>query len=221
MNGHLEQVYVTSTAHWLWRKVGRIFPEVVDVGVGIGHEMGMLREVEVVLQDGDDAFGYVGISSKGRVVETVLAIAVGVIEALTLRRTAEAFGFGQRVKVDDGNFAWGETVSEINFSWSTYKYCNGTRNSLTKYNKESSYGIVDNKTVLEPNDDAAHVNWGGTWRMPTEAEWRELSYNYTSTWTSNFKGSGVTGRIITSNKDGYTDKSIFLPAAGGGGRPPK
>ena len=93
----------TSTAHRLWRKVGRIFPEVVDVGVGVGHEMGVLCEVEEVLQDGDDALGYVGITGKGREVEAVLAIAIGVIEALALWRAAEALGLGQRVKVDDGD----------------------------------------------------------------------------------------------------------------------
>ena len=93
----------TSTTHRLWWKVGRIFPEVVDVGVGVSYEMGVLREVEVVLQNGDDALGYVGISGKGREVEAVLAIAVWVIEALALRRAAEALGLGQRVKVDDGD----------------------------------------------------------------------------------------------------------------------
>ena len=74
----------------------------MDVGVGVGHEMGVLREVEIVLQDGDDALGYVGITSKGREVKAVLAIAVWVIEALALWRAAEALGLGQRVKVDDG-----------------------------------------------------------------------------------------------------------------------
>ena len=100
----------TSTAHRLWWKVGRIFPEVVDVGVGIGHEMGVLSEVEVVLQDGDDALGDIGITGKCCVVEAVLAIAVWIIEALALRRAAESFGLGQRVKVDDGDLLHHQVV---------------------------------------------------------------------------------------------------------------
>ena len=105
-------------------------------------------------------------------------------------------------------FAWGETEPKSNYSWSTYKWCNGSYNSLTKYNTSSSYGTVDNKTVLDPEDDAAHVNWGGSWRMPTDEEWTELIDNCTWTWTTE---NGVNGRLVTSNTNG---NSIFLPAAG-------
>ena len=111
-------------------------------------------------------------------------------------------------------FAWGETEPKTTYNWSTYKWCNGRYDSLTKYNKNSSYGAVDKKTVLDPEDDAAHVNWGGAWRMPTDEEWTELRENCTWTWTDNYNGTGVAGRIVTSNKAGYTNKSIFLPAAG-------
>ncbi len=77
-----------------------------------------------------------------------------------------------------------------------------------KYNTESSYGTVDNKTTLEPSDDAATVKLGGKWRMPTDAEWTELSNNCTWAWTTL---NGVAGYVVTSNKNG---NSIFLPAAG-------
>ena len=50
--------------------------------------------------------------------------------------------------------------------------------------------------------------------MPTDAEWTELFNNCTWTWTDNYNGTGVAGRIVTSNVDGHKDKSIFLPAAG-------
>ena len=105
-------------------------------------------------------------------------------------------------------FAWGETEPKSNYSWSTYKWCNGSSNTQTKYNTNSSYGTVDNKTVLDPEDDAAHVNWGGSWRMPTDEEWTELRTKCTWTWTSQ---NGVNGRLVT----GPNGKSIFLPAAGG------
>lgn len=104
-------------------------------------------------------------------------------------------------------FAWGETQPKSDYSWSTYKWCNGGYNTQTKYNTESSYGTVDNKTVLDLEDDAAHVNWGGSWRMPTDEEWTELWTKCTWTWTTQ---NGVNGRLVT----GPNGKSIFLPAAG-------
>ncbi|MGN0186311.1 MAG: hypothetical protein ACI392_01005, partial [Paludibacteraceae bacterium] len=111
-----------------------------------------------------------------------------------------------------GNYyAWGETEPKSTYNWSTYKWCNGSYNTQTKYCTNSSYGTVDNKTVLDPEDDAARANWGGAWRMPTDAEWTELRENCEWTWTDDYNGTGVAGRIITSNING---NSIFLPAAG-------
>ena len=111
-------------------------------------------------------------------------------------------------------FAWGETESKEVYDWSTYKWCNGSYNTLTKYNNHISYGTVDDKVVLELEDDAAHANWGGSWRMPTFSELRELHDNCTWTWTSDYNGTGVAGRIVTSKITGYTDKSVFFPASG-------
>ena len=108
-------------------------------------------------------------------------------------------------------FAWGETTTKSTYNWSTYKYCNGSYNNLTKYNNSSSYGSVDNKTTLELSDDAARANWGGSWRMPTDAEMTELREQCTWTWTTQ---NGVKGYKVTSKKSGYTNQSIFLPAAG-------
>ena len=110
-------------------------------------------------------------------------------------------------------FAWGEIAEKEEYSWTTYKWCNGTNNSLTKYctsGKFVSYGTVDNKTELEASDDAAQVYWGGKWRTPTIDEVSELTkaYNCTWTWTTQ---NGVNGFIVTSKKNG---NSIFLPAAG-------
>ena len=110
------------------------------------------------------------------------------------------------------HFAWGETEPKTTYDFSTYKWCNGSYNTLTKYNTTISFGVVDNKTILEPSDDAATVNWGagtgGTWRMPTYEEMTELRTECTWTWTAQ---NGVEGYIVTSQKNG---NSIFLPAAG-------
>jgi hypothetical protein len=112
-------------------------------------------------------------------------------------------------------FAWGETEGyndgKTYFDWSTYKWCNGSYDSLTKYNTSSSYGTVDNKTELDLEDDAAYVNnWGPEWRIPSLEQFEELinSRYTTTTWTTQ---NGVYGRKITSKKNG---NSVFLPAAG-------
>ena len=108
-------------------------------------------------------------------------------------------------------FAWGETTTKETYDWSTYKWCNGSYDKQTKYNNNSSYGTVDKKTTLDLSDDAARANWGGSWRMPTDAEMTELRTNCTWTWTTQ---NGVNGYKVTSKKSGYTSNSIFLPAAG-------
>ena len=106
-------------------------------------------------------------------------------------------------------FAWGETEPKSDYSWSTYHWCSGTETSLTKYNCSSFNGpVVDDKYELDPEDDAARINWGGYWRMPKISEWDALIENCTSCWT---KRNGVDGVILTSKING---NSIFLPAAG-------
>ena len=105
-------------------------------------------------------------------------------------------------------FAWGETEPKSTYDWSTYKWCQGSRTTMTKYCDNSFYGTVDNKTQLDLSDDAAHVNWGDSWRMPTDDEWEELAVKCTWTWTTQ---NGVEGRKVTSRTNG---NSIFLPAAG-------
>ena len=110
-----------------------------------------------------------------------------------------------------GNYyAWGETTTKSNYDWSTYKLCKGSKNTMTKYCTHSSYGTVDNKTELDSADDAATVNWGSNWQMPSLAQFQELiNSNYTTTtWTTQ---NGFYGREITSKING---NSIFLPATG-------
>ena len=111
-------------------------------------------------------------------------------------------------------FAWGETDSKKDYSWATYKYANVGEfyhYKFTKYCTDASSGdngFIDNKTVLEPEDDAATANWGNVWRMPTDAEWTELREQCTWTWTAQ---NGMNGYQVASKTNG---NSIFLPAAG-------
>ena len=105
-------------------------------------------------------------------------------------------------------FAWGETKTKTTYEWDNYKWCRGDENSATKYCKNSKNGRVDNKTSLDLSDDAAYINWGGDWRMPTDEELRELHTDCNWQWTTQ---KGVYGYRVISKKNG---NSIFLPAAG-------
>ena len=104
-------------------------------------------------------------------------------------------------------FAWGETAPKEVYTWETYKWCNGTWDSLTKYNFQNYYGTVDNKKELEPADDAAQANWGLSWQMPTKAQQDELHEHCNWQWTTM---NGVNGYLGT----GPSGKTLFLPAAG-------
>ena len=86
-------------------------------------------------------------------------------------------------------FAWGETI---------------TKSSYTEFN----YKYSSNPTTLPLDKDAAYTNWGTSWRMPTDAELKELKDNCTWTWTTQ---NGVEGYKVTYKTNG---NSIFLPAAG-------
>ena len=104
-------------------------------------------------------------------------------------------------------FAWGETSTKNTYDWDTYKWCRGSEYTMTKYSTDSFYGTVDNKTVLDLKDDAAYINMGKKWRMPTDDEQEELKSKCTWTWTSQ---NGAEGYKVT----GPNGNSIFLPAAG-------
>ena len=108
-------------------------------------------------------------------------------------------------------FAWGETqgytgiTDTKQFKWSDYTLCDGTSSNMLKYN------ATDGLTTLEASDDAAYAT-DNTCRMPTSGECAELTANTTSEWVEDYNGTGVAGRIFTSNVNG---NSIFVPAAGG------
>lgn len=104
-------------------------------------------------------------------------------------------------------FSWGETTTEqkSSYEWSTYTLCNGSSNTLTRYNTSTTFGPVDGKTTLDEADDPASVHWGFPWRTPSKADFEELRSNCTWKWNSSRQGYTVTGK---------NGKSIFIPAAG-------
>lgn len=97
-------------------------------------------------------------------------------------------------------YAWGETATKSTYNWSTYfDSVSGSSSNFTKY-------ATDKKTVLVPEDDVAHVKWGGSWRMPTKAELDELREKCAWVWT---QYGGHNGYVVI----GSTGNAIFLPAA--------
>ena len=98
-------------------------------------------------------------------------------------------------------FAWGETTGYT---------ADQVKSGVRKFDK-ASYKTASISSNLTLAQDAAHVNLGGNWRMPTKDEWQELRDNCNAVWTENYNGTGVSGYIFTSKVNG---NSVFFPAAG-------
>ena len=126
-------------------------------------------------------------------------------------------------------FAWGATEP-----YYTSYTMNGTTLTVTSWKDGKSAGYIETNApfyssgtyidaiytkytyggaVLEAEDDAASVQWGADWRMPTYGEMQALKTNTTSAWTDNYNNTGIAGRIFTG-KGNYANSSLFLPAAG-------
>ena len=117
-------------------------------------------------------------------------------------------------------YAWGEIRLKNNYEWSNYRFSviSDPRYlpEFSKYNvtpPEGKLSITRSEALrlerkLESVDDAAHINWGGSWRMPSHEEWLELKERCIWIWTS---VNGHAGYKVISKKNG---RSIFLPAAG-------
>ncbi len=131
---------------------------------------------------------------------------------------------------DYGNYyAWGEVTTKETYSWSTYLDGNIASYSDCGTAKDALKGVTD---IAGTQYDAAYVNWGGKWRMPTCDQQTELRNECYWVWTESYNGSNVKGYIVykakTSSdkgkkiyKDGtpsssyfLSDAHIFLPAAG-------
>jgi len=93
-----------------------------------------------------------------------------------------------------GNYySWGDTTSDS---------CN------YRYDYEEK---TFSTATMPLSNDAAHINQGGDWRMPTKAEFQELIDSCSWAWVNK---NGVKGFQVTSNRKKYNTQSIFLPAAG-------
>lgn len=104
-------------------------------------------------------------------------------------------------------FAWGETEPKSAYQRDTYKHYDETTGKYTKYCINADDGILDNKTILDLEDDAANVNWGGDWTVPTKENMQELIDNCEFTYTTI---NSIPGYEIK----GTNGNTIFLPNAG-------
>ena len=101
-------------------------------------------------------------------------------------------------------FAWGETTG-----YTSEQVTSGVRNfNMDVYNTGPAASI---STDLTLEHDAAYVNLGGKWRMPTYDECQELIDNCDAVWTDDYNGTGVVGKVFTSKVNG---NSVFFPTAG-------
>ena len=117
-------------------------------------------------------------------------------------------------------FSWGETSTKEEYEWTTYMWYEGSgqtedlfawtesENRLTKYNYNEDYGVVDNKYELDLEDDAAYMNWGNSWRMPSN---KQLAHLLNNTIHEEVTIDDVLGMKLTSKKNG---NSIFMPYSG-------
>ena len=135
-----------------------------------------------------------------------------------------SFNLGATKREESGGYyQWAGTrdvrSTSININWNNCPFHTGSDEytGWTKYiplsmpSYWSGAGNPDDKTVLDPEDDAAYIAFGGNWRMPTKEEWQELIDNCDVEWTTL---NNVVGRKFTSRKTGYTEQWIFLPALG-------
>ncbi len=144
---------------------------------------------------------------------------------------------GAEKPIDNGYyFAWGEVTPKEVYNQNTYKWFKRDtipayeyenelgvmvsvpqeiKTYILKYNFDASYGIdgfTDGKNTLDSIDDAAAVNWGGKWRMPTQTQQKELKSECTWEWQT---GTDANGKQVAYYKvTGPSGNCIYLPAAG-------
>ena len=147
-----------------------------------------------------------------RITLEVLAVSVGKVQLWEGGPYWADRNIGADAPWDSGlYFWWGDTTGHR----PGYNFSSGN-SAIYTYGKSvselQSAGWVTSSGVLAPSHDAAHVKWGGAWRMPTDAEFSALINNCDLTWTTL---NGVNGYVVRG-RGTYADNSIFLPAAGCG-----
>ena len=204
-----------------WSSSNESVATVSSAGVVTGVALGSAVITVITSDGGKTARCNVTVKESSYTVAIPEAIDLGIPSGLKWA----SFNLGATKPEEYGDYyAWGEKEpyyysydpllwkdgKENGYDFSSYKWCMGSFNTQTKYCSDPSYGyngFTDDKSVLEPEDDAAYMALGSRWRIPTDAEWTELRENCTWTWATQ---NNVNGFTVA----GPNGNSIFLPAAG-------
>lgn len=106
-------------------------------------------------------------------------------------------------------FAWGELYPKETYTFSNYLHSRD--GILEKYCIYRGNGNVDNKILLDREDDAATVQWGNEWTIPTMEDFIELIEGCEWSSVDNYERTGVAGFIGISLSN---LNEIFFPYAG-------
>lgn len=115
---------------------------------------------------------------------------------------------------EGGLYQWGAVSTDVEGDVFIYRDKNSGQTYITKYCTTPAYGyngFADNKTKLDLSDDAAYVNWGISWNMPTVEDYDELRLECSN---SSSIRNGVKGTLFLSKKNGNT---VFFPWINGSG----
>ena len=108
-------------------------------------------------------------------------------------------------------YAWGETSTKSGYTWSDYQYGKDSL-AIEKYCVDAAHGkngFTDDKLTLELADDAAHVQWGGSWVTPNATMRQELLSECYWVYTNNYNNSMVAGYIVYKVKH-PADKGVII-----------
>ena len=113
-------------------------------------------------------------------------------------------------------YAWGETSTKKKYDGETYKHYKWGDYNLKRIKK---YNAEDGKTVIDPEDDAARVNLGVGYRIPTKEDWEELledcKWEAVTTTLSEIIDPSQTKVIARWKVTGPSGNSIVLPMTSG------
>ena len=117
-------------------------------------------------------------------------------------------------------FWWGDTIGYVreNNAWvasdgstNNFLFVEGNASSCNMGSStlyENEWITSSDGGVLAPGRDAARVQWGGKWRMPTQQEMAAFKDKCSLTWTVT---NNVIGCLVRGKGDGYSSASLFFP----------
>lgn len=113
-------------------------------------------------------------------------------------------------------YAWAEISTKKKYSAETYKHYKWADYKLKRIKK---YNAEDGKTVIDPDDDAARVNLGVGYRIPTQEDWKELldecNWQAVTITLPEIMNPSQTKTIARWKVTGPSGNSIILPMTGG------